>query len=418
MSSFEDLIETAVRDGILPGVVLYAKDKSGQLDYAKVISPENTPHIPTLTSSSTLWLASATKLITTIAVLQLVERGKVTLDEDVAPHIPALASQQVLTGFTSTSDDDARPVPILEPRGNPLTLRHLLTHSAGTTYDFLSPDVIQRWQALNDITPISGANVEERFAHPLVYQPGREWSYSNSIDWAGCVVESVTGVDLETYLRTNIFEPLGLESFTFSRARVAGEEEAGEKKKGGEKGNNTLWPLSEREASTGRVIPHTTGVGIDLQRGVEAPLGGQGLYGRMDEYLVILHSLLLDDGRLLRPQTAAGMFRPQLGEASKKSLLEKMEDSSWTVGDLPPTREYDWAFGGLLVDGEAHPRRRPGTLIWGGAANIFWWIDRETGLAGVFGTQIMPAGEAVTRGYIKAFEDEMYSRVQSLKRGY
>ncbi|KAG7146377.1 ML-236A carboxylate methylbutanoyltransferase mlcH like protein [Verticillium longisporum] len=91
-----------------------------------------------------------------------------------------------------------------------------------------------------------------------------------------------------------------------------------------------------------------------------------------------------------------------------------MEDSSWAVGDFPATGEYDWGLGGLLIDGHAHGHRRKGALMWSGAANIFWWIDREAGVAGLFGTQIMPAAEPITEQYIKAFEDEMYSRVEAL----
>ncbi|OHW89722.1 beta-lactamase family protein [Colletotrichum incanum] len=396
MSSFEEYISEAVRNDILPGAVLYAKDKSGEFDYSKIVSPTSPSHLPPLQPSTTLFLASATKLITTVAVLQLVEGGLVTLDEDISNHVPALASQQVLTGF----EDGEEGKPILEPRRNPLTLRALLTHSVGTTYDFLSPSLIQRWQALHGIVPISGQDVEARFSYPLSHQPDGDWAYGNGIDWAGRVLEAITGVDLESYMWKNIFEPLGLTSFTFSKARVARE--------------GTLWPLSGRDPSTGKVVPHT---GLDLQAGVTSPLGGQGLYGRMDEFVQILHSLLVDDGKLLRPETAAAMFKPQLGEASKRALLREMEDPSWTVGDFPVTREYDWGLGGLLVDGDAHPHRKRGMLIWGGAANISWWIDREAGLTGVFGTQIMPSGEVVTEDYIKAFEGEMYARVEALKHG-
>ncbi|KAF6819911.1 beta-lactamase family protein [Colletotrichum sojae] len=390
MSSFEEFISAAARDGILPGVVLYAQDKSGRLNYSKIIGAESAPHLPPLEPSATLWLASATKLITTTAALQLVERGKITLDEDVTHLLPVLASQPILSGFSEAGE------PILSPRKNPITLRQLLTHSAGTAYDFISADKIQRWQLLNGETPISGSHVEERYAYPSIYEPGTSWEYSNAIDWAGRVVEVVSGQDLESYMRENIFEPLGLKSFTFKTENV----------------RDTLWPLSARDPATGTVVPYT---GKHLNDGAESPLGGQGLHGRMDEYIHILHSFLVDDGKLLKPETTAEMFKPQLSQPSKQRLLHLMEDPSWgAVGDFPNTHEYDWGFGGLLIDGDKHPDRKDRTLIWSGAANIFWWIDRESGLCGLFGTQIMPAGEAVTKKYIKAFEDEMYTQVRAL----
>ncbi|KAI8158007.1 Acyltransferase mokF [Colletotrichum sp. SAR 10_70] len=388
MSTFGEKITAAVNDGILPGVVLYAKDKSGRLNYSQVINSQNVPHVPAISSSSTLWLASATKIVTTIAALQLVERNIVTLDEDISNHLPALASQQVLTGFTSSNE------PILSPRKNPITLRQLLSHSAGTGYDFLSPE-IQRWQILNGKKPVSGSNVEERFSYPFLYEPGTHWAYSNAIDWTGRLVEVLTGQDLETYMRQNIFEPLNLESFTFNATNV----------------EKTLWPLSTRHPETGKVIPYT---GRHLNNGVESPLGGQGLHGRMDEYIEILYSLLIDDGKLLRPETTAEMFKPQLSSQSKKALLHNMKTPQGFVGDFPDTKEYDWGLGGILIDGDSHPYRKKGTLIWSGAANIFWWVDRETGVCGLFGTQIMPAGELVTKGYIKAFEEEIYARAQAL----
>ncbi|KAF3358436.1 hypothetical protein VdG1_05370 [Verticillium dahliae VDG1] len=160
MASFDEYISAGVRDGILPGAILYAIDKSGKFNYSNILSPNSPSHIAQLKPSSTLWLASATKLITTIGILQLVERGVVTLDEDVSSHIPILASQQVLTGFPSP---DRKAQPVFAPRANPITLRLLLTHAAGTTYNFLSPD-IQRWQSLHKIPPLSGANWIDREA--------------------------------------------------------------------------------------------------------------------------------------------------------------------------------------------------------------------------------------------------------------
>ncbi|KAG7137846.1 ML-236A carboxylate methylbutanoyltransferase mlcH like protein [Verticillium longisporum] len=364
MASFDEYISAGVRDGILPGAILYAIDKSGKFNYSNILSPNSPSHIAQLKPSSTLWLASATKLITTIGILQLVERGVVTLDEDVSSHIPILASQQVLTGFPSP-DRKAQP----------------------------------RWQSLHKIPPLSGANVDERFAFPLLFQPGEGFSYGSAVDWAGRVLESLTGTSLQAYLDRHVFAPLGLTSFTFREARVLDD--------------GSLWPLSVRDLAAGAARPYT---GPHLNAGLDpgAALGGQGLYGRLDEYLEILRSLLVDDGRLLRPATAAHMFRPQLGGAARTALDRAMEDPSWAVGDFPATGEYDWGLGGLLIDGHAHGHRRKGALMWSGAANIFWWIDREAGVAGLFGTQIMPAAEPVTEQYIKAFEDEMYSRVEAL----
>lgn len=120
-------------------------------------------------------MASMTKLITTIAALQLVERGLVGLDQDVAPQLPVLAGQPILTGF---SDDG---VPLLKSREKPITLRQLLTHSFGGVYGFLSGNIARHRRRLG-IDGARGTTVDELFAMPLLYEPGDSWSYGGGLD--------------------------------------------------------------------------------------------------------------------------------------------------------------------------------------------------------------------------------------------
>ncbi|EQB48150.1 beta-lactamase [Colletotrichum gloeosporioides Cg-14] len=386
MSSFEDFIDSAMRNADIPGVMLYARDKSGDFSYSHIFG-DNLKTGKPLAADDVLTLASVTKLLTTIAALQLVERGILSLDDsDVAHHVPALAQKPILTGFSASG------APIEVPRQQPITLRHLLTHSAGNSYDFLD-SATREWQSHHGIKPTRGATVEERFVYPLIYEPGASWAYSSSSDWLGKVIEAVTGQSLEDYMRAHIWDPLGAESFTF---RV-------------EKVRPRLWGMNTRDRETGKVKLHR---GRELNDGVTDCLGGQGVYGTAGDVMKVLESLLLDDGKLLRPGTTAEMFKPQLGEKAKRSLLEAMETPEWAVGHFPVTGEYDWGLGGLLVDGEKHPNRRYGTLIWSGASNVFWWIDRTTGLCGFFATQMLPAAEENVRPFIKAFEDEMYARLK------
>ncbi|KAF6839153.1 beta-lactamase family protein [Colletotrichum musicola] len=389
MASFEESIDAAVRNGDIPGVMLYARDKSGDFQYSYISGLNPSTNAP-LKPSDVLTLASVTKLLTTVAALQLVERGVLGFHEDVSAHVLALAAKPILTGF-----DDAGN-PIEAPRKNPLTLQSLLTHSAGASYDFLDPPT-REWQAFHGIKPTRGATVEERFGHPLVYEPGEGWAYSSASDWAGRVIEAVTGKSLEAYFRENIWDALGCGGdFTFDVEDV----------------RTRLWGMSTRDNETGKVRMHK---GRELNHGVTGCLGGQGAYGTAPDVMRVLESLLRDDGRLLRPGTAAEMFKPHLSPASKRCLLEAMEHPEWAVGHFPVTGEYDWGLGGLLVDGHAHPNRRYGTLMWSGASNVFWWIDRQTGLCGFFATQMLPAAEEGVRPFIKAFEDEMYARLRKSK---
>lgn len=292
-----------------------------------------------------------TKLITSIAALQLVERGLVGLDQDISSLVPSFAAQKVLVKYSGDGE------PLLEERRNPITLRHLLTHAAGAGYAFLPGSPLGDYRTkIQRRGLIEGATVDTRFDHPLVYQPGEGWAYSSSIDRAGQVVEKISGLTLEEYFRTNLFAPLGIRSGTFfPEAKVEREKRAA---------------VTFRDEASGHVveIPGQP----TLVSGTTECFGGQGLYMSAEDYLKVLRSLLLDDGKLLGAETSKKMFEPQLGAKSKKDLLKDLEVPGTFVGNYPPTGEYDWGFGGAVVDGDSHGFRKKGALMWGGASNPFW----------------------------------------------
>lgn len=296
-------------------------------------------------------LASLTKLPTTVAVLQIVERGIIALDDDVGRILPELCQHGVLTGFTHDGH------PILRPRRNPITVRQLLTHSAGTGYDFSDP-ALARFQQSGGVPLSSGSTVEERFDHPLLFEPGKSWNYGCSIDWAGLLVEKLLSTDLETYTKENIWKPLGVSSFTFWPDKPA------------EARPQRVAPMYERIANSGKLklLPD----GLELNRGLKNCFGGQGGYASLDDFVELLSSLLWDDERILKKETTALMFRPQLSTESATTLQTKMADPSWAIGDFYDGEEYDWGLGGLLVTRGSNGHRQPGTLIWSGIANLFW----------------------------------------------
>jgi CubicO group peptidase (beta-lactamase class C family) len=290
-------------------------------------------------------MASLTKLLTTIAVLQIVERRLVRLDDDITPLVPDLAKQEVLVGF----DEAKGGKPKTRKRNNPvITLRQLVTHSFGGSYDFMHADVMA--YKVHEKYPMENRaeTLYDLFGTPLVFEPGEGWIYSGGLDWAGQVVEKVTGLDLDTYMRQNIWEPLGLDSFTFwpdTHPHVS----------------SRLASMTIRDAKTGRAVQSRKPIRIAPR--IKEACGGQGVFGTAPEYLDILHSLLVDDERLLKKETTATMFQPQLSPASKKALIQAFQEPSWAIGDFPHTDEYDWGLGGLLIDGDRHPYRRKGTLI-------------------------------------------------------
>ncbi|KAI2473483.1 beta-lactamase/transpeptidase-like protein [Annulohypoxylon bovei var. microspora] len=327
------------------------------------------------------------KLITSIAAAQLVERGLITLDEDVTPLLPSLAKLEILTGF---SDDGT---PITHKRQKPITLRQLLTHSGGTAYQGFDP-LLAKYVAWKKPRPHPGT-VDETFDVPLLHEPGEAYIYGSGIDRAGQVVEKITGQNLEEYMKKNIWQPLGMDSTTFF-PREHPDIYA----------RQVL--MGFRNSATGAAVE--TGEEARFSVGPKEPFGGQGIYTTMSDYMKVLHSLLVDDEKLLKKETAAMFFQPQLSPASKASLLKKMRGPDWTIGTFPETDEYDWGLGGILIDGNKHEFRRKNTMIWSGAINMFWFIDRAAGICGAFGVQIMPSMDAKSKALIAAFEEDIYRK--------
>ncbi|KAK1775468.1 beta-lactamase/transpeptidase-like protein [Copromyces sp. CBS 386.78] len=436
--NFETTIQKAVDDGIIPGVVLYARNKDGTLNYSHAaghasLSPSNprpmTPH-------TILALASMTKLLTSICVLQLLDSSSphansffpLGLDTPVTDpvsypqtYLPDLASLPILS--PTTTDPFAT-----RPRTKPITVRHLLTHSSGCGYTFLQPQLIawNEWKLRQENKkphlPVATAfaqTVPEQFSWPLLFEPGEGWAYGCGIDWAGWLLEKVTGVTLDDWLQEHVVHKLGLERgrLTFYPERVWPEEQHDRKR---------LAEMGKREGESG-----TGGGGHVRTRHFDCPqllqpadrgaFGGQGAFADLGAYGEVVYSLLVDDERLLPKETARLLFEGQLKEEKAKAALnENMKTPQWVVGYVEePTEEkglvYDWTAGGLLVDepgnGEGSGRwRRRGYLGWGGVFNLTWFVDREAGVCGAFGAQTLDPADPLIEPLIKDFEKEIYEK--------
>ncbi len=160
-----------------------------------------------MTLDSVFRIASMTKAVTGTAAMQLVEEGRIGLDQPMGDVLPVIKNVKVLEGF------DAGGAPRLrDPRG-PVTLRHLLTHTSGYGYDIFNPDIARYVESLGLPSIMSHKNGSLRV--PLLFDPGTGWEYGIGIDLAGKVVETVTGQTLEAYFSQHIFEPLGMRDTSF-----------------------------------------------------------------------------------------------------------------------------------------------------------------------------------------------------------
>ncbi|KAH9992378.1 beta-lactamase family protein [Xylariaceae sp. FL0662B] len=391
MTSLDDLLASAVNDGTAPGIVTIAKDKDGKVNYAKAFSSESgTPY----TLDTTMETSSMTKLPTSVAALQLVEKGLVTLDEDVSQLIPPFAKQGILT---SVADDGT---PTVRERQNPVTLRRLMTHSAGAGYYYFDERLgkIRASQKKGDPNaPMDGLS-----DLPLLFEPGEGWAYGTGLDWVGQIVEKLSGLSLEEYMKRNIWEPLGADSSTFfpeehpdiSARRV---------------------PVAFRADPEGPAVekPGVSGIPT-VTPGLKMCFGGHGLFGSMSDYFKLAYSLLIDDEKLLKKETAALMFEPQLTPSSKEALYKFLDRPEVKIMFPSPPNERDFGLGGLLVVGDKHEYWEKGALMWGGGANLNWFIDRSAGVCGVFGSQVLTPGDPRMRRLIDAFQADVYRKAGKL----
>lgn len=319
-----------------------------------------------------------TKLLTSISILQLVDRGLVSLETDMAEILPELAEQPVLVGSNAGSESGE---PILEKRKGKILLRHLLSHSSGAAYVFLNQKLGEHFQKSQRQPPLplsssssGGKTVAERFGYPLVFEPGKGWAYGSGIDWAGEVVRRLGGRGLDEWIRENVLKPLGVapESVTFYPDRYEG--------------------LADKRAAVGRGENLAPGfdefyafVGKNKTRDEETDeMGGEGAYADLRAYMQVLESILRDDGRLLRSETAELLFEGLLEPEAREALKENVKTPEWIVGWVPDNGgEYDWSAGGLLTtkDEEGGKGRKKGYLQWGGAFNLSWvsffWSQKE-----------------------------------------
>jgi len=303
-------------------------------------------------------MASMSKLITSLCILLLIQDGLLKVDEDVTKFVPELAEQPVLTGF------DADGKPLFKKREGPITVRHLLTHTAGAGY-ILMDERLTRWARATGrplplplrLAPLSGGStVETRFGYPLLFEPGEGWVYGSGLDWAGRLLEKLTGAYFDDFVRERVLDPVDVRrgGITFHPGRFTWEPPV-----------EIIAGMSRRDPETGKVERMETEMDVDGNA-----FGGEGLFGGMGEYVKVLHSLLMDDGKIVKPEMAKLLFEGFLKPAEKEALNKSMETPEWAVGVIPKA-DYDWSLGGLLTTHDVGHRKK-GFLQWGGAWNMAW----------------------------------------------
>ena len=372
----------AVNSGRVPGVVALAANDKGTI-YSGAFGKRSLAQAQPMTVNSVFWIASMTKAVTTAAAMQMVEQGKLKLDQPASEILPDLASAQVLEGFDSADKPQLRPVK------RPVTLRQLLTHTAGYTYDIWNENT-GRYEKQANLPGLITCK-DDALKTPLAFDPGERWEYGINIDFAGKMVEKVSGQRLEGYFRDHIFGPLGMADTSFKLSPSQRER---------------LVAMHARGAD-GSLKP----IEFEMPQEPEFFMGGGGLYSTGPDYLKFVRMFLnkgsLDGKTVLRPETVAMMGQNQIGDTNVVVLKTVMPDSSLDA-EFFPGMVKKWGLGFMINTETAPTGRSAGSLAWAGLANTYYWIDPSKNIAGVILMQLLPFADPKALQTFAEFETGLY----------
>jgi CubicO group peptidase (beta-lactamase class C family) len=374
-AAIDAALERAVARHDVPGVVAMAADRRGVF-YSGAAGVASGQPVRPMTADAIFGIASMTKAVTSVALMQLVDEKKVGLDDPASKYLPAFAKVPVITSF-----DQKTGAYTLKPASRPITIRHLLTHTSGLGYSFTSPIV-------RDFKPRNGDTFE---VGPLLFEPGTDWIYGTSTDWVGRLVETVSGKDLDAYFRERIFTPLGMRDTHFNIPDAALPKLAPAWRR---QADGTLIELPSRPPQ--RVTQFN---------------GGGGLSSTAADYITFLRMLLnggqLNDARILSAASVEQMSRNQIATVGVHAIKTAQPQLSADFSFVTEGKDK-WSLG-FLITGEAAPGlRSAGSLSWGGISNTYFWLDPSRGVAGVILMQFLPFADSKALAVYRDFERAVY----------
>lgn len=386
-SGIDAVLRAGVEAGDVPGVVALAATDRG-LFYEGVFGTRSLAGGAPMTRDTIFRIASMTKAATSVAAMQLVEQGRLGLNDPVPAIDPALATPQVLEGF------DADGKPRLRPAKGPITLRHLLTHTAGFSYEQWDANT-RRYVAASGM-PSTPSGKVAALRMPLVFDPGERWEYGVNIDWVGRIVEEVSGQKLDAYFRDHVFAPLGMNDTGFA---ASPEQRARQVNVHQRMPDGSLQPQP-----------------FETQFVPEFWAGGGGLYSTGPDYMTFLQALLhngaFKGARVLKPETMALMNANQIG-GIEAGILPTTDPRRSVDVDFFPDQSLKWGLG-YMLNAQAGPNgRSAGSLTWAGIFNTHYWIDPARQVVGVIMTQTLPFGDPRSMQVYGRFERAVYDALKA-----
>lgn len=401
LDRISDWMRRQIERDWLPGmsVLIHRRGETAFFDAAGLMDVEAGKP---LAADTIFRIYSMTKPVTSVAVMMLYEEGRFQLDDPLAKFLPVFANMQVLTG-----GDAAKPE--LEPARELITIRHLLTHTAGLTYHFMMDSPVDALYRDHGIQFTSGdaslATVVDRLAAlPLLAHPGSAWNYSVATDVLGRLVEVISGLPFDRFLEERIFKPLGMVDTAFSVPADKLDRFAA-----------LYAPAPGTAIQVPRTGPKPGVIYAEPQGGLQLmdppkggfarpcalPGGGGGLTSTMADYLRFCRMLLnkgeLDGVRLLGRKTVEFMT---------------MNHLPGTLADMGQPRFFNEADGAgmgfglgfsvVLNPARAQTQGSTGEYFWHGMANTQFWIDPAEELIVIQMAQLMPTSVLPLRRQLRS----------------
>ena len=313
---------------------------------------------------------SMTKPVTSVAAMQLVERGKLELDAPVERYLPELAALKILTGF------DASNQPILRPATRQPTVRQLLSHTAGYGYGIWDEILVRYTNSGGFMTA------------PLLFEPGTKWQYGTNTDVVGRIVERVSGQNLEDYFQQHIFKPLGMMDTTYRPGPV-------------------LQPRIVKRATRqpdGAYKEDQVPLPVQI-----TPQGGGGLFSTAADYVRFMQMFLRGGEGVLQRKTIERMRQNQIGALTVRKMMSTNPAISRDFGFHIEAGD---TFGlGFQINPLPYKNgRAANSMAWAGLWNTFFWIDPKSNLCAVILMQSSPFFDAPAIQTLQAFEEAVYGK--------
>lgn len=376
--AIDQMFEVAIAKQEIPGVVAAVVNKD-QILYLKAFGKQDVSKNIPMSKDTVFRIASMTKPVTSVAIMRLVEQGKLRLDDAASQYLPALKGREVIATFNEKDGTYTT-----RPAKQEVTIRHLLAHTSGFGYGFANATV---------------AKLQEKTRKPprdfpLLFDPGTKWQYSVSTGLLGDIVKQLTGQSLENYFQSDIFRPLGMmdTSFYLPEEKMA-----------------RLVTTHRREATGLVETPNPA-----KYTGAES--GEGGLVATASDYAAFLQ-MLLNEGasrntRLLQAASVRQMRANQIGSVVVGEMPAVMPKTSSVFPFGAGKDKFGLGFQITMTEGKSNNERSAGSFTWAGIYNTHFWVDPKRSIGAVFLTQELPFYNATTMDVMKRFERLVYQNLQ------